>query len=538
MLVALYVRVSTSKQAEKDLSIPDQVKQIKDWCEREGHIIGATYEEPGASATDDRRPIFQQMVSEACSSPAPYEAIIVHSLSRFFRDSLEFGLYERQLNKHGVSVISITQQTSDDSAGFMARRIFSLFDEYQSKENSKHTLRAMKENARQGFFNGSRPPFGYRKKTVEQKGRKGQKKILEIDPSEADIVRRIFDLYINGQNGKIFGIAQIASYLNSTGTTRRGNKWSKSSVDDLLKNTAYIGRHYFNRFCAKTRQEKPEEDWVLVKVTPLIEGSAFSRAQTLREARSPKVTPPRIVNSPTLLTGLLRCSCGARMTLATGKSGRYRYYKCTRRTDQGRTSCNSRNLPMDRLDRIILAALADKVLTPARVRVMLSELRHNLKEVRSKHDASLRQLQQELNSVQAATERLYEAVENGFLPMDMSLKDRVHKHQARRQEILLSMASLRREQTISTQNFSSKRIESFCKAIREKLNDRSSQFGKEYLRLLVDEIKVDGNDIRLTGSYAALSSTLERTKAGHSQRVPAFGGDWLPNPDSNQGQGG
>ena len=58
----------------------------------------------------------------------------------------------------GVKVVSISQETPEDSSGQLARRMFSAFDEYQSQENSKHTSRAMRENARQGFFNGSRPP--------------------------------------------------------------------------------------------------------------------------------------------------------------------------------------------------------------------------------------------------------------------------------------------------------------------------------------------------------------------------------------------
>ena len=140
----------------------------------------------------------------------------------FFRESLEFGLYERQLNKHGVKVVSITQQTSDDPSGEMARKIFSVFDEYQSKENGKHTLRAMKENARQGYFNGSVPPFGYRVFEVDLPGRRGNKKKLEVDLTEAMIVNKIFDLYTNGLNGKTLGMQQIAATLNEQGTTRRG----------------------------------------------------------------------------------------------------------------------------------------------------------------------------------------------------------------------------------------------------------------------------------------------------------------------------
>jgi len=113
------------------------------------------------------------MISDACASFAPYGAMIVHSLSRFIRDHVQLAIYDRRLKKHGVNLISITQQTGDDSAGLMARGIFGLFDEYQSKESSKHTLRAMKENAQQGYFNGSRPPYGYRTKELPLQGRRG-----------------------------------------------------------------------------------------------------------------------------------------------------------------------------------------------------------------------------------------------------------------------------------------------------------------------------------------------------------------------------
>jgi len=139
MHVALYARVSTTRQAENDLSIPDQLRQLRLWCEINGHSAVQEYIEPGASATDDKRPMFQQMITAAMSKPPAFEVIVVHSFSRFFRDMIEFGVYEKRLKRNGVKIISITQQTSDDSAGEMARRLFSLFDEYQSKENAKHT---------------------------------------------------------------------------------------------------------------------------------------------------------------------------------------------------------------------------------------------------------------------------------------------------------------------------------------------------------------------------------------------------------------
>lgn len=65
MTVALYARVSTVTQTEKDLSIPDQLWQMRDWCKVQGHSVAMEYTEPGASTTDDTRPVLQPMITDA-----------------------------------------------------------------------------------------------------------------------------------------------------------------------------------------------------------------------------------------------------------------------------------------------------------------------------------------------------------------------------------------------------------------------------------------------------------------------------------------
>ena len=60
MRVAAYLRVSTTRQAEQDLSIPDQRQQIEDYCRSKGWTLVSVFIEPGASATDNRRPEFQE----------------------------------------------------------------------------------------------------------------------------------------------------------------------------------------------------------------------------------------------------------------------------------------------------------------------------------------------------------------------------------------------------------------------------------------------------------------------------------------------
>ena len=535
MAVALYARVSTSKQAEKDLSIPDQLRQMRDWCKRNGHAIAKEYVEPGASATDDRRPEFQQMISDASLKPSPYEVIVVHSLSRFFRDMIEFALYERRLNKSGCKVVSITQITSDDSAGQMARQIFSMFDEYQSKETGKHTLRALQENARQGFFNGSKPPFGYKTQELDLPTAKGKKKRLVIDETEAPTVRRIFELYYRGLNGSEMGPLQIASHLDERGVKRRGAKWRRNTVRSMLNDSAYMGDYVFNKKNMNAQKIKPVDQWIRVSIEPIIDKQVFAAVAAKRHQRSPAVTPARVVTTPTLLTGLLRCqNCGASMTTATGKGGRYQYYKCNTRISRGAGACCTPPVNMQKMDDLVLTAFADKVLTPERLKDMLHEMKQHLRQANLGQDETLRTLKKELVELETATNRLYEAVEKGLLPMDDMLKVRAQKLKSRRDAVLIEVVSSKRIKELPVALITARQLDAFSTALRARVLNRTEGFSKRYLRESVSEIRFDGERVVMRGRKTTLLAAAAQKEIG-TACVPSSATNWLLNLGSNQG---
>jgi DNA invertase Pin-like site-specific DNA recombinase len=296
MHIALYARVSTGRQAENELSIPDQLRQMRQWAERNGHVVVKEYIEPGTSATDDKRPVFQDMMVDATmkSSVSPFQLVVVHSFSRFFRDHVEGAIYQRRLRKHGVRVESITQNTSDDPSGEMHRSMIMLFDEYQSKENAKHTLRGMQENARQGYFNGSKAPFGYKTIDAGQTGTRGRiKKKLAVLESEAEVVRDIFAFYVYGKdNNPRVGIKEIAKYLNCRKTFMRGKLWRIQAIQQILSSTTYAGWHIFNKVDSKSRKTKDKAEWVKIPVPAIIEQGLFDQASKLRSAHTPKMCSP------------------------------------------------------------------------------------------------------------------------------------------------------------------------------------------------------------------------------------------------------
>ncbi|MCO6388265.1 recombinase family protein [Aliihoeflea sp. 40Bstr573] len=532
--VALYMRVSTGRQAESDLSIPDQRHQAVAFCKARGWNVVAEFVDAGLSGTDDKRPELQRLLDIATGGGAPFDAVVVHSFSRFARDHFALEYHVRKLRKHNVRLVSITQDLGDDPMSVMVRQVFALFDEYQSKENAKHVLRAMKENARQGFWNGAAAPYGYAIVAAEQRGAKTKKK-LAIDPVESEAVRLIFKLIREGDGTSgPMGVKAVATWLNDHGyRTRRGARWGIGPLHKLITCTTYKGEHRFNTKVWKTREAKPESEQVVVPVDPIIDAKTFDAVQAQLKARNPKSTAPRTVTGPILLTGLATCaSCGGGMTLRTGKSGRYRYYACATCAQKGKSACKGRAIPMDKLDTVVTDRIADQLLTPRHVEKLLTGLMERQTARDEDHAQRLRALKDKLNDAEERLKRLYQAIESGIAdPGDPTLKDRIAAVKTERDIAQIAhdraVAELRPDARITED-----KIETAVAVMRANVLDGAIPFRRSYLRALIDNVEVDDTEIRIHGR----TSVLERLVMGKGMApagVPSFVRKWRARKDSN-----
>jgi len=537
MQIAIYARVSTGRQAENELSIPDQLRQMRQWAERNGHVITKEYIEAGATATDDKRPLFQDMMADATlKGTSPFQMIVVHSFSRFFRDHIEGAIYQRRLRKHGVRVESITQNTSDDPSGEMHRSMIMLFDEYQSKENAKHTLRGMQENARQGYFNGSKAPFGYKTVEAGQTGTRGRiKKKLAINDQESEIVREIFALYVYGKdNTPRIGMKEIAKHLNERGRRIRGNLWRVQTIQQILSSTTYAGSHVFNKLDSKTRMIKDEAEWVKIPVPEIIDQQLFDKATKLRGANTPKMCAPRRETSPNLLTGLLKCDCcGATMVLQTAKNNQYRYYKCSARISKGNTACKSKSYPMEKLDNLVLEAFKGKIYTPDHIRTVVDTLRQNANLRGGEEKIRLKKLDGELKDLEQAENKLFEAIEKGVLELDDRLKTRVQQNKTRREAITVERASLQSKTQTPLQTLTPQKIEAVARVLNRRLSE-ASLFSRAYLKATISEIRINGDLLKLKGENKVLAGLIAANgKIMPKNQVLGFIPDWRPLRDLN-----
>ncbi len=531
----LYLRVSTTRQAEVDLSIPDQRLQTAAYCERQGWPVLAEYVEPGASAMDDNRHEFQRMIERACDDDHPFDVVVVHSFSRFFRDAFGLEMYIRRLAKHGVRLVSITQELGDDPAQVMMRQVIALFDEYQSRENAKHVLRAMKENARQGFYNGARLPLGFTLEEVEKRGHRTKKRIV-VDPVEAELVRLMFDLYLQGDGASgPMGIKEITKHLNARGyRTRLGARFGVGTVHGILTNTVYVGAWSFNKRNSKTGQVKPQTEVIPIAVPAMVDRTIFDKVQKTLKAKSPQNSPPRAITGPILLTGLAYCaSCGCAMTLRTGtsKTGRvYRYYSCSSSARVGEAACKGRSVPMDKLDQLVTKHVAERILLPERLEALL----HSVADRRMQADAEVQGRIEDLRREAGATEdklrRLYELVEDGLTDLDDMLKERIAALKSDRDRARSALERIANRGVAG--RLDPDRIARFGQLMRTNITEGTVPFRKAYLRSLIDAVEVDDHVIRIHGSKTVLERAVRADQATHPG-VRGFVRKWRALGESN-----
>ena len=533
---ALYLRVSTGRQAAGDVSIPSQRDLTQRYCEAQGWLVVDEFVEPGASATDDRRRVFQRMLEEACSPERRFDVICVHSFSRFYRNGAEMELTIRKLRKHGVEVVSTTQPTGTDPSQELMRQIIGVFDEYTSRENGKNVSRAMRESAKQGFWNGATPPLGYRIVEAERRGTKIKKK-LAIDPAQAELVRQMFDLYLHGDGSSgPLGVKGVTVWLNDHGyRTRKGATFGVGPVHAILTNRCYAtGKWPYGVKSSRTGERHDPANIVEIDIPTIVSRDQFDQVQVRLSRNNPKVTPPRVVNGPTLLTGLASCAtCGFGMTL-TGTRRRdrhYRYYSCAGCKLGGKSVCSGRHVPMEKLDRLVIEGVADKLLMPRRVEEILGALSNRAAAKDYAVAERRHQLAAELGTIRSKLSRLYSAIEEGVIELDGDLKERISQLKTKREIAEASLEQIASNAAARTA-ITPQRVSTFTELMRDKLQNGDVRARKDWLGAILERIEVGDDTVKLIGNKQVLAAavTSQNTAPAH---VRGFVRKWRARQDSN-----
>ena len=333
----IYARYSSHGQQEQ--SIDGQLRDCYAFADREGYSIVGEYIDRALTGRNDDRPDFQRMLSDA--QKKQFQCIIVWKLDRFARNRYDSAVHKADLKKHGVRVVSATENITDEPEGIMLEGLLESLAEYYSANLSKHVKRGQRESVLNGNVPGGVPPYGF--KLVNKK--------LVADETKAPIIRQIFEQYAKGVPKK-----KIFEELNARGIRNAyGKPFTYSSLQNNLRNPKYIGKFIFNG------EEVPGCCEALVSEE--IFNAVQKRLDSVKRAPAAQKAKQEY-----LLQGKAFCGCcGAPLVgeSGRGRGGVYHYYACAEK--KKRHTCNKKNEKKGFLEWYVVEQTVEYVLTPERI---------------------------------------------------------------------------------------------------------------------------------------------------------------------------
>jgi len=411
-------RVSTLEQVDsvKD-DIPMQKQMCREFAERQGWGIVNEYSEKGISgfkvSAKDRDAI-QDIQKAAVESK--FDVLLVFMFDRIGRIDSETPFVVEWFVQNGIEVWSATegQRRFETHVDKLMNYITFWQASGESIKTSVRTKAGMAQLVKEGYYRGGTVPYGYQ---LVKKGRmnKRQEEVgdIEINPYESENVKMIFNKYVH----EGYGINRIINYLAENNITNHsGNRFSFSSIRDMIQNVLYIG-------VLKSGETLSD----VIPRLQIIENYIFERAQMIRTDRSKKYEEdiarkiPLNTKGEALIPSLAHCAhCGGKLVLTTNprsytradgtvvetKRVRYRCYNKSRKICE----CDGQSeYGMERLDGIItevlyglfknLKSLPENKLVEKRYQSELASCMNKLKVAKTdlkKHSDTLKTLQDEV----------------------------------------------------------------------------------------------------------------------------------------------
>ena len=334
-----YARYSSAGQ--RDVSIEQQLADIRAFAKREGYTIVHEYADHARSGFKNAsaRTSFQSMIASAESGT--YDTIIAWKVDRFGRNREDSAIYKGKLRRFGVRVLYAMEPIPEGSAGVLLEGMLEATAEWYSRQLSENVTRGMTDNAHRCLYNGTKI-IGY------SRGADGR---YAIRADEAAVVRNIFDLYASG-----ISASRICRRLNDQGVkTSRGCSWNPESLLRVINNERYTGVYIWG------------EIRVPGGMPAIVSQSTFEEAQRMKQKTARHVEQGAI---DYLLTGKAFCGlCGSAMIGDSGTSRdgtRHYYYTCQGR--KARKGCRKKSLTKDYLESRVVDFVLDYVLSDANIK--------------------------------------------------------------------------------------------------------------------------------------------------------------------------
>jgi site-specific DNA recombinase len=277
---AIYTRKSTEEGLKQDFNTLDAQRESGEAYvvsqKTEGWtVLPDRYDDGGFSGGNVERPAFQQLMNDI--EAGKVDCVVVYKIDRLSRSLADFARIMDVFDKHGVTLVSVTQHfNTTSSMGRLTLNILLSFAQFEREIISERTRDKIGAMRRRGKHWGGHPVLGY--DVVREPG--GSR--LVINPGEAERVRAMFDLYID-HHAMMPVVEELARrgwrnkvWTTKAGDERGGNEINKPILWRILTNPVYLGKVQYQGEVFEGEHE------------PIVEEAVWKQAQTLmaRNSRS------------------------------------------------------------------------------------------------------------------------------------------------------------------------------------------------------------------------------------------------------------
>lgn len=335
--IALYVRVSTSHQAEEGYSIDEQIAKLKSYCDIKDWTVYDTYIDAGFSGASIERPALMRLIND--SNAKSFDNILVYKLDRLSRSQKDtLYLIEDIFNKNNIGFISINENfdttTPFGKAMIGILSVFAQLEREQIKERMQLGKLGRAKSGKSMSWSNTIFGYNYDKETGS----------LTINPAEATLIRRAQDLYLGG-----LSITKITQLFNAEGHPLKKKPWQPSTIRRLLSNPHYAGYVIFKGQLYQGNHE------------PIVSKERYKRLQEelkKRQYLNAQRLNARPFQSKYMASGLVFCDyCGGRLVTKVDKERadgtKNVRYECINR----RKNCQSGYYKKEWIEHIIIDEL-------------------------------------------------------------------------------------------------------------------------------------------------------------------------------------
>lgn len=252
-------RVSSREQEREGFSLDVQVDALQKYAERDGGEIVKLFRIAETASKSDERVTFKQMLAYARENASTLAGMLFYKVDRAARNLFDFVELETFEESHGVRAIFVSQPTENTPAGRMMRRTLANMAAFYTEQQALDVKDGHLRRVQSGLF-VSAAPYGYKNVRVDGRG------LIEVHPTEAPTVRRIFELYAFHNHT----LDSLIECLEREGTvyTAAAPRFTRSKVHTILRDRAYIGevRHRGQWFPGTQEPLIDRQTWDRVRV--------------------------------------------------------------------------------------------------------------------------------------------------------------------------------------------------------------------------------------------------------------------------------